>query len=191
MPNQKNNKGKKSKRTNSSGDEQENGACAAATGGAAAAAAPRSERSSGKRGNGHRCSQVWWCCLPARGSSVLSVRLWHTCTATLQMFLCPTHLISACREHRAKLRLQFGAFSSLRGCRLNSGYISRSRLKALYEWSHFIDRLCGCEPASSLFWNVVKFGVCAISLQWFLKTTLVCFGSTILWEQRSNKLKCY
>uniref|UniRef100_A0A3Q3RIF4 Hdc homolog, cell cycle regulator n=1 Tax=Mastacembelus armatus TaxID=205130 RepID=A0A3Q3RIF4_9TELE len=46
MPNQKNNKGKKSKRTNSSGDEQENGACAAATGGAAAAAAPRSERSS-------------------------------------------------------------------------------------------------------------------------------------------------
>uniref|UniRef100_A0A3Q1JJ67 Uncharacterized protein n=1 Tax=Anabas testudineus TaxID=64144 RepID=A0A3Q1JJ67_ANATE len=41
MPNQKNNKGKKSKRTNSSGDEQENGACAAATGGAAAAAAPR------------------------------------------------------------------------------------------------------------------------------------------------------
>ncbi|XP_051909272.1 headcase protein homolog isoform X1 [Hippocampus zosterae] len=52
MPNQKNNKGKKSKRTNSSGDEQENGACAAATGGAAvvaaaaAAAAPGSERSS-------------------------------------------------------------------------------------------------------------------------------------------------
>uniref|UniRef100_A0A8P4GNF5 Headcase protein homolog n=1 Tax=Dicentrarchus labrax TaxID=13489 RepID=A0A8P4GNF5_DICLA len=46
MPNQKNNKGKKSKRTNSSGDEQENGACAAATGGAAAAAAPRNERSS-------------------------------------------------------------------------------------------------------------------------------------------------
>ncbi|XP_042359679.1 headcase protein homolog [Plectropomus leopardus] len=47
MPNQKNNKGKKSKRTNSSGDEQENGACAAATGGAAAAAAaPRHERSS-------------------------------------------------------------------------------------------------------------------------------------------------
>lgn len=49
MPNQKNNKGKKSKRTNSSGDEQENGACAAATGGAAAAAAaaaPRRERSS-------------------------------------------------------------------------------------------------------------------------------------------------
>ncbi|KAF3703091.1 Headcase protein -like protein [Channa argus] len=47
MPNQKNNKGKKSKRTNSSGDEQENGACAAATGGAAAAAAaaaPRNER---------------------------------------------------------------------------------------------------------------------------------------------------
>ncbi|XP_070843980.1 headcase protein homolog [Chaetodon trifascialis] len=46
MPNQKNNKGKKSKRANSSGDEQENGACAAATGGAAAAAAPRNERSS-------------------------------------------------------------------------------------------------------------------------------------------------
>ncbi|KAF3850127.1 hypothetical protein F7725_019846 [Dissostichus mawsoni] len=47
MPNQKNNKGKKSKRTNSSGDEQENGACAAATGGAAAAAAaPRHDRSS-------------------------------------------------------------------------------------------------------------------------------------------------
>ncbi|XP_034756269.1 headcase protein homolog [Etheostoma cragini] len=49
MPNQKNNKGKKSKRTNSSGDEQENGACAGATGGAAAAAAaaaPRRERSS-------------------------------------------------------------------------------------------------------------------------------------------------
>nr|XP_020459627.1 headcase protein homolog [Monopterus albus] len=46
MPNQKNNKGKKSKRTNSSGDEQENGACAVATGGAAAAAAPRNERSS-------------------------------------------------------------------------------------------------------------------------------------------------
>ncbi|XP_024912641.1 headcase protein homolog isoform X3 [Cynoglossus semilaevis] len=57
MPNQKNNKGKKSKRTNSSGDEQENGACAAATGGAAAAvvaaaataaaaaAGPRNERS--------------------------------------------------------------------------------------------------------------------------------------------------
>uniref|UniRef100_A0A673CV46 Hdc homolog, cell cycle regulator n=1 Tax=Sphaeramia orbicularis TaxID=375764 RepID=A0A673CV46_9TELE len=43
MPNQKNNKGKKSKRTNSSGDEQENGACAAATGGAAAAAAPRND----------------------------------------------------------------------------------------------------------------------------------------------------
>ncbi|XP_061560824.1 headcase protein homolog isoform X1 [Phycodurus eques] len=39
MPNQKNNKGKKSKRTNSSGDEQESGACAAATGGAAAVAA--------------------------------------------------------------------------------------------------------------------------------------------------------
>ncbi|KAL6095712.1 heca [Pungitius sinensis] len=48
MPNQKNNKGKKSKRTNSSGDEQENGVCAAATGGAtaAAAAAPGAERSS-------------------------------------------------------------------------------------------------------------------------------------------------
>ncbi|XP_069578432.1 headcase protein homolog [Brachyistius frenatus] len=46
MPNQKNNKGKKSKRTNSSGDEQENGACAAASGGAAAAVAPRNERSS-------------------------------------------------------------------------------------------------------------------------------------------------
>ncbi|XP_077568038.1 headcase protein homolog isoform X2 [Stigmatopora nigra] len=54
MPNQKNNKGRKSKRTNSSGDEQENGACAAATGGAAVvaaaaasnAAAPGSERSS-------------------------------------------------------------------------------------------------------------------------------------------------
>ncbi|XP_077367483.1 headcase protein homolog isoform X2 [Festucalex cinctus] len=50
MPNQKNNKGKKSKRTNSSGDEQENGACAAATGGAAAAAvaaaAAGTERSS-------------------------------------------------------------------------------------------------------------------------------------------------
>ena len=59
MPNQKNNKGKKSKRTNSSGDEQENGACAAATGGAAAAAAaPRNERSSGKRGNGRRCRSL-------------------------------------------------------------------------------------------------------------------------------------
>uniref|UniRef100_A0A3Q4G8Y8 Hdc homolog, cell cycle regulator n=1 Tax=Neolamprologus brichardi TaxID=32507 RepID=A0A3Q4G8Y8_NEOBR len=58
MPNQKSSKGKKSKRTNSSGDEQENGACAAATGGAAAAAAPRSERSSGKRGNGRRCSEA-------------------------------------------------------------------------------------------------------------------------------------
>ncbi|KAM8832113.1 LOW QUALITY PROTEIN: headcase protein homolog [Spinachia spinachia] len=49
MPNQKNNKGKKSKRTNSSGDEQENGVSAAATGGAAAAAAasaPGAERSS-------------------------------------------------------------------------------------------------------------------------------------------------
>lgn len=58
MPNQKNSKGKKSKRSNSNGDEQENGGCAAATGGAAAAAAPRSQRSSGKRGSGHRCRSL-------------------------------------------------------------------------------------------------------------------------------------
>lgn len=76
MPNQKNSKGKKSKRSNSNGDEQENGGCAAATGGAAAAAAPRSQRSSGKRGSGHRCrSLVMLCCLPGRGAGCCQWRL--------------------------------------------------------------------------------------------------------------------
>lgn len=73
MPNQKNSKGKKSKRSNSNGDEQENGGCAAAAGGAAAAAAPRSHRSSGKRGSGHRWrSLVMLCCRPGRGATAPS-----------------------------------------------------------------------------------------------------------------------
>lgn len=86
MPNQKNNKGKKSKRTNSSGDEQENGVCAAATGGAAAAAAsaaaPRAERPSGKRGNRHRRRSLVMLPSCRGGGGKSSVRLWHASTAT-------------------------------------------------------------------------------------------------------------